>query len=319
MSDPSTTRDNSTCDVVIVGGGIIGLSSALALAQAGAAVIVVDAARGPATAASGAAAGIVSLLYPWECPDALQALASESIERYADWCAELTATSGIDTGWRQWGLLSHDCGDEPVLFPDVGAVEPVVLLDALHRAARAAGVRIQWARPVIALVTDGDRVCGVRCADGTLLADKTVIASGAWSAALVPDIAVRPVRGQIIELDAPRGALDRIVVSGHRYLLPRADGRIVVGSTVEEVGFDAAPTAAGAHDLRAFASGLLPASAAWPVLRHWAGLRPGSADGMPVIGPASGQPGLWLNTGHFRNGITLAPGSAARLVRLMAD
>lgn len=319
MSDPSTTRDNSTCDVVIVGGGIIGLSSALALAEAGASVTVIDGAPGPATASSGAAAGIVSLLYPWECTQELQALAAESIAQYADWCAALTDASGIDTGWRQWGLLSHDCGDEPVLFPDVGAVEPVVLLDALHHAARAAGVTTQWQRPVVALETDGNRVYGARCADGTVLADKTVIASGAWSAALVPGIAVRPVRGQIIELDAPRGALDRIVVAGHRYLVPRTDGRIVVGSTVEEAGFDAEPTAAAATGLRAFASDLLPASAEWRVLRHWAGLRPGQAGDMPFIGPVAERLGLWLNTGHFRNGITLAPGSAARLARLMAD
>jgi glycine oxidase len=198
-------------------------------------------------------------------------------------------------------------------------VEPAALLDALHGAAHAAGVRVYWERMVTALDTSGDRVRGVQCADGKVAAGATVIASGAWSARLVPGIDVRPVRGQILELDAPAGALNRIIVSGHRYLLPRADGRIVVGSTVEEAGFDAAPTAAGAKELRAFASGLLPASAAWPVLRHWAGLRPGSADGIPIIGSVPGRPGLWLNTGHFRNGITLAPGSAARLAGLMAD
>ena len=155
----------------------------------------------------------------------------------------------------------------------------------------------------------------------TLRAGSVVLACGAWSgvAAWLPEAArppVRPVKGQILELRSPLGApppVERIVASERVYMVPRGDGRLIVGATVEERGFDTAVTAGGVHELLREAYRLLPEVAEMELVEAMAGLRPGTPDNMPVVGPGA-LDGLILASGHYRNGILLAPLAAARVV-----
>ena len=279
----------------------------------------------------------MSLLYPWEHTAGVQALARHSRERYPYWYRKFAVS----------GLLAFDAAPAsagefvdaariaelvPSLVPphtdgalwlrDVGAVEPRFLSASLATRAAEHEVALRWGSEVVGLATGDAGVTGVRLANGTTLtAARVLVAAGAWSRALLAplgiDLPIRPVRGQVIEIAGAAGLLNTIVTHAHRYLLPRGDGRIVVGSTAEDVGFDASTTDDAGIDLKRYADALLPALTPLAVARHWAGLRPGSPDGVPSIGPVPEIPGLWLNTGHFRNGITLAPGSA-ELVAAMA-
>lgn len=331
-----------TGDFVVVGGGVIGLTSAIALADLGSAVTVIDRGTGPASGSTGAAAGILSLLFPWEHPESLQRLADRSTGAFPDWCAATEAATGAACGWRRTGLLAHGVTDAPdfgtwrarhpdrvtvrddgaVWMPEVAIVDPRALAAALCARAERLGVRFRWSTEIDRIEVSAGRVTGVSGGDTRVDGDAVLVAGGAWSARLLSDIGlrlpVRPVRGQVLELQGEPGVLEHILMRGHRYLLPRADGRVVVGSTVEEAGFDDTPTDEAAGDLRAFATGLLPASAAWPVTDHRSGLRPGSPQGIPWIGPVTGIDGLWVNAGHFRTGITLAPGSAELLAAMVA-
>ncbi|MEX0899452.1 MAG: FAD-binding oxidoreductase [Gammaproteobacteria bacterium] len=339
MSAPSTTRDIAAGDFIVVGGGVIGLTSALALAERGFRVTLVERAPGPASEASGAAAGIVTLLYPWEYPAGVQALARYSRERYPYWNRKFSVP----------GLLSFDAApadvgervdagrikdlvpslvrphtDGAVWLRDAGAVEPRFLAASLATRAAERDVALRWGSEVIGLATTDAGVAGVCLANGTTLtASRVLVAAGAWSGALLEplgiDVPVRPVRGQAIEIAGAPGILNTLVTYEHRYLLPRGDGRIVVGSTVEDVGFDASTTDDAGVALKRYADALLPALVSLPVSRHWAGLRPSSPEGVPLIGPVPEIAGLWLNIGHFRNGITLAPGSAELLAAMAAD
>ncbi|MCA1798725.1 MAG: FAD-dependent oxidoreductase [Xanthomonadaceae bacterium] len=341
--DPSTPGNTRTCDFLVVGGGVVGLSSAVALAESGCRVTLVERAPGPGAESSGAAAGIVSLLYPWEYPQALQDLAAVSRDAYPAWCDALDAP----VGWMEAGLLTFDGGHAPqsiarldataiaarapavappaataLWLPGVATLEPRRLAAALAARAATLGVHMRWGTVVRKLTVAAGTVTGVELDGGERLgAGAVLVAAGAWSAGLLASVGVRvevrPVRGQVIELHGPAGLLDCVVMHGHRYLLPRADGRIVVGSTAEEAGFDSSTTADAAASLKAAASALVPATASLPVRAQWAGLRPGSPDGMPRIGPTPEIRGLWLNLGHFRNGITLAPGSAELLAALV--
>lgn len=324
MSVPSHERNTTAGDFVVVGGGVIGLTSAIALADLGSTVTVVDRGPGPASGSTGAAAGILSLLFPWEYPEHLQRLADYSTEAFPDWCAATEAVTGIACGWRRIGLLAHGVAgrDGAVWMPEVAIVDPRALAASLYARAERIGVRFRWCTEIDRIEVSAGRVAGVSGGDARVDGDAVLVAGGAWSARLLSGIGlrlpVRPVRGQVLELQGEPGALEHILMRGHRYLLPRADGRVVVGSTVEEAGFDDTPTDDAAGDLRAFATGLLPASAAWPVIDHRSGLRPGSPQGIPWIGPVTGIDGLWVNAGHFRTGITLAPGSAELLAALVA-
>ncbi len=207
--------------------------------------------------------------------------------------------------------------------PHESAVDPRTLIDALVTAAESAGARIEIAEVTEALI-DADRIVGVRVADGTEhRADAVVLAAGSWSAAdWLPEAArprVRPVKGQILTLEGPASepACARILVSERIYIVPRADGRLVVGATVEELGFDTRVTAGGVHELLREAYRALPQIAELELVETIAGLRPTTPDNVPLIGYGAID-GLVLATGHFRNGILLAPITAERIVGLLA-
>ncbi len=211
-----------------------------------------------------------------------------------------------------------------VLAPADAAVDPRALLPALAGAFESAGGAIVAGEVTGGLFED-ERLTGVRTADGReLRATTTVLAAGAWSGAgWLPERArppIRPVKGQILTLRGPASTpvCERIVVTERVYLVPRGDGRLIVGATSEERGFETTVTAGGVHELLREAYRVLPEVAELELIEASAGLRPATPDNAPLIGPGE-IPGLALATGHFRNGILLAPVTAERIAALLGE
>ena len=340
---------------VVVGGGVIGLLCAYELVCAGRAVTVLE--KGQVGAeASWAAGGILSPLHPWRYPAPVTALARFGGRAYPGLCRSLHAASGVDPEWTPSGLLRLGAdeteralswaaqfgvaleatstaqhrkraplaSDEAALwFADVAQVRSPRLLQALKGALVAAGVAVHEQAPVERLLWRGSHVSGVIVKGEELAAENVIVAAGPWSHALLADyglpLPVHPVRGQMIRIEAPPGLLNTMVLKGGHYLVPRRDGAVVVGSTLEEAGFEKEVTAAARTELQDFAGGLLPALASCPVTHQWAGLRPSSPEGIPFIGEHPELTRLFVNTGHFRNGIVLAPGSARLMVDLIVQ
>jgi glycine oxidase len=208
--------------------------------------------------------------------------------------------------------------------PEEAAVDPRRMAAALLTALTAAGVEVRAGVEASEALRDGERVCGVRTDAGEELRAKAVVlASGAWSgeAPWLPEPArppVRPVKGQILELRATDGSspCERIVASERVYLVPRPDGRLIVGATTEEQGFDSTVTAGGVHELLREAYRLLPDVAEMELVESMAGLRPGTPDNLPLIGPGA-LDGLVLACGHYRNGILLAPLTGEAVAQLL--
>ncbi len=233
---------------------------------------------------------------------------------------DLQRSLGLEAEW----LPPRRCRDlEPGLTPSFNggvhapgeaAVDPRALTRALLSALALTGGEVRSGAEVVAGLFEGERLAGVQTAAGEeLRAGAVVLAAGAWSgsAEWLPEHArppVRPVKGQILELRSRDGSspCERIVASERVYLVPRPDGRLIVGATSEEQGFDTAVTAGGVHELLREAYRLLPEVAEMELLDAIAGLRPGTPDNLPLVGPGAID-GLLLATGHYRNGILLAP------------
>lgn len=239
------------------------------------------------------------------------------------------ATLGLDANWlrgRECRALEPGLG--PSAFagidaPGEAAVDPRALVGALATACENAGAEIATGVAVTDAIAEGESIRGVVTADGAEhRAAATVLAAGAWSAAdWLPAEArppVRPVKGQIITLCGAPGAapLTRIVATERAYMVPRADGRLIVGATVEELGFDTRVTAGGVLELLREAYRAVPDVAELELERASAGLRPGTPDNAPLVG-RSPVPGLLWATGHHRNGILLAPLTAAGITALL--
>lgn len=342
--------------VLVVGGGVIGLLSAYQLADAGLEVQVLDQ-RDVGREASWAGGGIVSPLYPWRYSPAVTALAHWSQDFYPQLGERLLAESGIDPEVHVTGLYWLDLEDEDealawakqegrpltavdiqsvyravpplgpgfshaVYMPGVANVRNPRLLKSLSEALqRMPNVTLLENAKATGFVREAERVVGVSTESGELRADRVVVAAGAWSGGLLASLGlqlpVKPMKGEMILFKCAEDFLPRMVLAKGRYAIPRRDGHILVGSTLEDVGFDKTPTQEALDSLRASAIELLPALADAEVVKHWAGLRPGSPEGIPYIGPVPGFEGLWLNCGHFRNGLVLAPASCQLLADLL--
>ncbi|MEV7591488.1 glycine oxidase ThiO [Streptomyces sp. NPDC089922] len=357
------------CDVLVIGGGIIGLVTAWRAAQRGLATALADPVPGDGAArvAAGMLAPVTELHYGEE---ALLDLGLASAERYPRFAAELAeASGGLGIGYRACGTLAvaldaddrlhlrelhalqRRCGLEsewltgrecrrlePMLAPGVRGglrvdgdhqVDPRRLATALLAACERAGVAVHRAA-VEQLLTTGDRASGVLLDDGTeLRADQVVLAAGSLSgrlAGLPAEVLppVRPVKGQVLRLTVPAAYAPflsrtvRAVVRGsHVYLVPRENGELVVGATSEELGWDTTVTAGGVYELLRDAHELVPGITELPLTETRAGLRPGSPDNAPLLGPTD-LPGLHLATGHYRNGVLLTPLTGEVMADLLA-
>lgn len=340
--------------VVIVGGGVIGLLTAFNLAADVEQVILLDRA-GLGQESSWAGGGIVSPLYPWRYSSAVTALAHWSQDFYPQLAERLLADTGVDPQVHTTGLYWLDLEDEaqalawaeregrplssvhistveaavPVLgsgyshaiyMADVANVRNPRLVKSLKAALQALpNVTIHEQSEVLGFIREGEVIAGVHTAQGEIRGDEVVLSAGAWSGELLTslglELPVEPVKGQMILYKCASDFLSCMVLAKGRYAIPRRDGHILVGSTLEHEGFDKTPTSQALQSLKASAVELIPALADAEVVAHWAGLRPGSPEGIPYIGRVAGFDGLWLNCGHYRNGLVLAPASC----QLFAD
>lgn len=333
----------------VIGAGVSGLLAARELSLAGASVSVID--NTAPGAASWAGAGVLSPLHPWRYPEPVNALSEWGQENYRTLAEQLMATTGIDVEWEQSGMVvvdPHSMGAaqawcrirpgsrfiegeelrelEPRLgrfnaawwLPHVAQVRNPRLLAALKQDLAGRGVSTRH-DTVTEIVVQNGRVTGLTFQNVTIPAHCVVNAAGAWSShvplsgAFSP--AITPVKGQIVLLKGTRRMLRHLMVNEDCYLVPRRDGRILVGSTVERVGFDARATDDARKRLYVAAVDFVPALSETVIEAQWAGLRPGSPDDVPLIGAHPQIQGLYLSIGHYRNGLTMAPASA----RLIAD
>ncbi len=342
-------------DCIVIGGGILGLLTARELGQAGQKVIILE--RGEiGREASWAGGGVLTPLYPWQTPLPVYALIRWSQAYYPRLARELARSTGIDPEWTRSGLLIFDTerrhealswasntgeaieyieaarlkeiepsaaisSSRALWLPQAAHIRNPRLLKALAIALERMGIRICEHTEVHSIACGGNRVEGVRTAEGHLAAGSVVIAAGAWSGALLQGFSyqpeITPVRGQMILYRTPPGFLRCIMLRRGCYLVPRRDGHLLVGSTVEHVGFDKSTTEEARRELEAGACRIISGLANYAVLRQWAGLRPGSPEGIPFIGPHPGIKNLYVNSGHFRNGVAMGPGSARLLADLM--
>jgi glycine oxidase len=331
-----------TWDVIVVGGGIIGLSLAIELRKRGATVLIVE--RGePGREASHAAAGMLADRDP-ETPAALRPLASASARMYPEFVHELQDESGIKIDFRDQGTLylpfghNHqklDSGDQtslprplaelepafahwtgPVTYLEEHSVDPRNLTAAALQATRHREVDIVSGSAVKEMLLEQGQVAGVSTVKTTYPAAAVVNCAGAW-AGLFPlhQFPTRPVKGQMLAV-VGGPSLRHVIRSTEVYLVPRSDGRIVIGSTLEEAGFDKRTDPDTIRRLYDAAVRLIPALAQARMHEAWAGLRPGTPDGLPILG-ATPTPGYFVAAGHFRDGILLAPVTAHLMAQIV--
>jgi glycine oxidase len=333
---------------LILGGGINGLLSAFMLRQAGLEVRVLDQGA-TGMESSWAGAGILSLLLPWNYGPEVNALAQAGRRLWPEWAARLKAAGGIDPEYRPCGMavleldqreaaltwcgvhdeavaglppsLAHLGNQDSIWLPSVAQVRNPRLMQALRAAALRAGIAIHEHTPARRLLTDGARVTGVETPGGTFSADNVVVTAGAWSGGLLAEVGhapeIAPVRGQILLFKASPGLLPCVLYRRGHYLVPRADGHILAGSTLEEVGFDKTTTNQARIELLDFAYSLLPALRRAKIVTQWAGLRPGSPGNLPTIDRHPELENLYVNSGHFRYGVTMAPAAGEVLLNRM--
>ncbi len=292
--------------VVVIGGGIIGCATAWRLGQRGVQVVLIEKNQ-PARKASWAAAGMLLPLIDAESP--LRRLAEPSFLEYPSFVDELRTVTGIDAGLI---LEERACG----------SVDNRKLGRAAYEAAVRAGVEVRVGAAARKVVCPSARFQLVELTDGsTVTADAVVIAAGAWSGELLGlplRVPVFPVRGQMLAVQHSPPLIKQIVKGERCYLVPRGE-RLLIGATVERVGFDERTTEEGINGLREAARELIPQTADARVLDTWAGLRPGTPDDLPILGADPHVPGVFYATGHYRNGILLAPITARLLTELIVD
>ena len=351
-SMPNQSAHSTASDILIIGGGVIGLATARALARRGVKNIIVTERNEFGREASWAAGGILAPQIETDQDNDFFRIACASRDMYRDFAANLEAESGIDVqldragtlyvafsegeetelrtqfAWQQGQGLAVEWLDnatarnlEPCLskhvwcalrFPNDFQVENRLLVEALLIANERLGVRLHTNCEVTALKIENNRVAGVETSQGIISADSIVLAAGAWSSSLncavtLPQLKVEPVRGQMLCFKPQQQLARQVIYSSRGYLVPRRDGRLLAGSTTESAGFEKRVTSDGVNSIKSMAVEIAPALESLTVVDSWAGFRPRAKDGLPVLGPTKHVAGLFYATGHYRNGILLAP------------
>jgi glycine oxidase len=349
-----TTKEiAATAEVAIIGGGVIGLAIARALALRGVRDVLLIERGSLGAEASSAAAGMLAPQAEANRAHEFFYLTCESRDMYPAFAASLLEETGVDIELETAGTLylaftQHDAEElekrfewqhqaglpveslssaaasklEPAICEDVRAclrfpldtqVENRRLISALVSANERLGVRMETGTAVVSLKIERGRVVGIETSRGFVAANATVIAGGAWSSLLgaadiaLPNLRIKPVRGQMLAFEAKPPIVRHVVYSPRGYIVPRRDGRLLAGSTTEHAGFEKHVTAAGVQSILAAALEISPRIASLPMTDSWAGLRPRAADTLPVLGPCAEIEGVFYATGHYRNGILLAP------------
>jgi glycine oxidase len=347
----------------MVGGGVVGLSTAYELARRGWSVTVLDRSH-PGHEASWAGAGILPPANQETARHPLDALRGLSFVLHREWAARLARDTGIDTGYRQCGglYLARTIGEAAALsglaeqfrneeIPverlrqrELAAFEPALArsaerfraalwvptecqlrnprhLRALAAACVRQGVVIEAEVEVLHAHCGAEQIFHLETTRGARSADQYCFTAGAWTAALLRrlgmSLGILPIRGQMLLFRAAQPLLAPILNDGPRYIVPRDDGRILVGSTEEDAGFDKRTTEAGLAELLAFAQEVLPSLRDTPLERSWAGLRPGVYDGMPYLGRLPQFANAFVAAGHFRSGLYLSTGTAHLMAELI--
>jgi len=343
-------------DCIIVGGGLVGMLSARELKKSGLDVLILDkGALGKES--SWAGGGILSPLHPWRYSDEINRLASVGHQHYPQLAEELYQESGIDPEYIRCGMLvlnsdetieaatwakkwsmNMSCVNQTsdlqgilpglnsrfeqgLWMPDIAQMRNPRLVQSVKGSLFKLNIPYKEHTTVDQFKVVNGRINGVVANGEIYHANKVLVASGAWSAKLleahgdVPNI--QPVKGQMILFNGPKGMLKSMILAENRYLIPRKDGRILCGSSIEHSGFDKSTSNKVKDDLLQSATSIFPELANIEIEHHWSGLRPGSPEGEPVIKAHEKIQGLFINAGHYRNGIILSLGSAQRVTKLM--
>ena len=338
-------------DILIIGGGIIGLAIAIELKRQGAKVSVIS--KDFVQAAGNAAAGMLAPMAEKITSPPMLDLCLRSRWLYPEWTQKLEELTGVETGYLPCGILAPvysepksipeadsnavwldkhaiqlyqpGLGDRVVggwWYPEDGQVDNRCLMRSLLQAAQTLGVEILEGVSVKAIQQKQGRVNGILTDLGQIEAKQYVLAAGSWSSQLMP-LPVRPVKGQMMSLKMPQKLhqpfpLQRVLYGENIYLVPRQDGRLIVGATVEEVDWTPFNTPKGIQSLLNKATELYPAVADWQIEEFWWGFRPGTPDELPILGRSACE-NLFLATGHYRNGILLAPITASLITELILE
>ncbi len=324
---------------MVIGAGALGLATAKGLLQQGAAVTVLE--RGSVgRESSWAGGGILSPLCPWDYPDEVSRLALRGMSLFGGLAETLQQTTGIDPEYRRCGMLvlppfdaqaaRQWCGahgmkaearDDGLFLPEVAQARNPRLLQALRARVEQLGGRIVEQCEVRQIVAEEKAVQHLATNQGNFAADAYVVTAGAWSKVLLGEHAlhldIKPIRGQMLLFKFEVPPLPYIVLQSDLYLIPRRDGHLLVGSTREDVGFDKSTTEEVRAMLLERAVALLPALRDMPVVKHWAGLRPASPGNIPTIGRHPQLQNLYVNSGHYRYGVTMTPASVEVLLNTM--
>lgn len=338
--------DMANSSVVVVGGGIVGCLTAMQLRKQGHAVTLVErniVAAQTSGESSWAGAGIAFPLLPWFYQDVVNELALAGARAYPAVTAELFSDTGIDpectrsgmliqppfdlqqaTAWCQRSGLDYALQGEQLLIPEVVQIRNPRLLQSLKAWLIKHGVVLREQTQLMPLPEGEAPIAGWQTTDGeTLVADHYVVTSGAWSFELLRQTAssleIKPMRGQMLLYQMPVGLLPHILYRDGFYMVQRRDGHLLAGSSLEDVGFDTGVTDSMRAEMLSKAEAILPALRGQPIIRHWSGLRPGTPHNIPTIGRHPRIDNLYLNTGHFRYGVTMAPECARRIAALLAD
>lgn len=329
--------------MIVVGGGIVGCLTALNLADRGCQVTLVErnvVAAQTSGESSWAGAGILFPLLPWMYKDAVNQLAMAGASLYLALCKRLLAETGIDPEYTQSGMQILPTFDETaainwcesyqvpieknakgLLLSTVAQVRPPHLLQALRQMMIQNGV-ILLENTQLEPLKEVEKIAGWLTTKHELLeADAFVVTSGAWSFDLLKNttanLNIKPMRGQILLYENVPEKLENIIYSNGFYLVPRRDGLLLAGSTLEDVGFDKNTTEEVKQELQTKAESIFPSLKHAAIRKHWSGLRPGTPDNLPTIAAHPTIENLYLNTGHFRYGLTMAPASAERIATLI--